>query len=125
MRDRLGGGDRLGEALYDGDGFGRGHRIERFRQPPRCLIEPGDERAAEPARERGAGHGGELADGFDPQPFEQVAGARFEPQRSGRQRGERVGVRAGRADLRGVAGERPGRARRIRHGNARGEAVPL
>ena len=122
MLDRVGGGDRFGEALCDDDRFGRDDRVERFGEASCGLVEPGDQRAAEAPGERRAGECCKLPDGVDAEPLEQVDRAWFEPERGGGEGGDRVEMRRRGADVWDVARERPGGTRRIRYGDTRGEA---
>ncbi len=98
MADRLGGGDRLGEAPARDDHARRHHRIERLGREPQRAIELERQRHAEAADQRRARHRGERADPIDAEPAQQLDRRGIDAQRHGGEGRDRLGVVAGRAN---------------------------
>ena len=123
LGDRLGGGDRLGEAKDGGRRFLRDHRLDRLAGAAERLVEAGEQGLAEAALKRAARKREEIADRLQAEPAGGGEDGRLDPKRGEREWGERFGLAVDGADrARAEAGERVGGAGRSGDGDPGGEA---
>ena len=106
--DRLGGGDRLGEAQDGGRRLLRNHRLDRLAGAAERLVEAGEQGLAEAALERAARQRQKVADRLEAESAGGGEDGLLDPQSGEREGGERLGLAARRG--RGVPGPKRARA---------------
>ena len=109
--DRLGGGDRLGEAQDSARRLLGDDRLDRLAGAAERLVEAGEQGLAEAALERASRQGQEVADRLEPEPAGGGEDRFVDPKRGERKRREGGRLTAGGARAAGPeAGEGVGRA---------------